>query len=156
MATSPSPPNVSSARIDHQMPSRLPVFTRATRPIRTVAKAAIFFLKVFPMLPSRPVDWVTKLPVIEKMRYPTHFGQAEGDLYRPSGRRSTPWHRGVPRSRSFRRRSSAGCDPGESAGSCRFRGVALLVARDAGLPARSRGHREYCVGVSLVPRATIC
>lgn len=83
MATSPSPPNVSSARIDHQMPSRLPIFTRATRPIRAVTKAAIFFLKVFPMLPSRPVDWVTKLPVIEKMRYPTHFGQAEGDLYRP-------------------------------------------------------------------------
>ena len=84
MATSTSPPNVSSARIDHRMPNRLPVFTRATRPIRTVAKAAIFFLKVFPMLPSRPVDWVTKPPVIEKVRYPTRFGQAEGDLYRPS------------------------------------------------------------------------
>jgi len=65
------------------MPNRLQVFTRATRPIRTVAKAAIFFLKVFPMLPSRPVDWVTKPPVIEKVRYPTRFGQAEGDLYRP-------------------------------------------------------------------------
>jgi hypothetical protein len=49
-----------------------------------VAKAAIFFLKVFPMLPSRPVDWVTKPPLIEKVRYPTSFGQAEGDLYRPS------------------------------------------------------------------------
>jgi dienelactone hydrolase len=65
------------------MPNRLPVFTRATRPIRAVAKAAIFFLKVFPMLPSRPVDWVTKPPVSEKVRYPTRFGQAEGDLYRP-------------------------------------------------------------------------
>jgi dienelactone hydrolase len=62
----------------------LPVFTLATRPIRTVAKAAIFFLKVFPMLPSRPVDWVTKTPVMEKVRYPTRCGQAEGDLYRPS------------------------------------------------------------------------
>ncbi|HEV7126848.1 MAG TPA: hypothetical protein VGN32_05335, partial [Ktedonobacterales bacterium] len=49
-----------------------------------MAKAAIFFLKVFPMLPSRPVDWVTKLPLIEKVRYPTRLGQAEGDLYRPS------------------------------------------------------------------------
>jgi hypothetical protein len=48
-----------------------------------VARAVIFFLKVFPMLPSRPVDWVTKPPVIEKVRYPTRFGQAEGDLYRP-------------------------------------------------------------------------
>jgi dienelactone hydrolase len=62
----------------------LDVFTRATRPIRTVAKAAVFFLKVFPMLPSRPVDWLTKPPVIEKVRYPTRFGHVEGDLYRPS------------------------------------------------------------------------
>src|SRR2546426_12168339 len=83
MATSTSPPNVSSARIDHRMPTMLHVFTRATRPIRAVTRAAIFFLKVFPMLPSRPVDWVTKPPVIEKVRYPTRFGQAEGDLYRP-------------------------------------------------------------------------
>jgi hypothetical protein len=83
MATSTSSPNVSSARIDHRMPHTLPVFTRATRPIRAVAKAATFFLKVFPMLPSRPIDWVTKPPVIEKVRYPTRFGQAEGDLYRP-------------------------------------------------------------------------
>ena len=65
------------------MPYMLHEFTRATRPIRAVAKAAIFFLKVFPMLPSRPVDWVTKPPVIEKVRYPTRSGQAEGDLYRP-------------------------------------------------------------------------
>jgi hypothetical protein len=60
------------------------VFTRATRPIRTVANATIFFLKVFPMIPSRPVDWVTKKPLIEKVKYPTSSGQVEGDLYRPS------------------------------------------------------------------------
>jgi hypothetical protein len=36
------------------------------------------------MLPSRPVDWVTKPPVIEKVRYPTRFGLAEGELYRPA------------------------------------------------------------------------
>src|SRR5436305_4722055 len=92
MDTSTPPPNVSSARIDHRMPRMLPVFTRATRPIRTVARATIFFLKVFPMLPSRPVDWVTKPPVIEKVRYPTRFGQAEGDLYRP---RATGSHPGI-------------------------------------------------------------
>jgi dienelactone hydrolase len=62
----------------------LHLFARATRPIRAGARAAIFFLKVFPMLPSRPVDWVTKPPVIEKVSYPAHFGQAEGELYRPS------------------------------------------------------------------------
>ncbi len=66
------------------MPNMLHIFTRATRSIRTVARATIFFLKVFPMLPSQPVDWVTKTPVIEKVRYPTRCGQAEGDLYRPS------------------------------------------------------------------------
>jgi hypothetical protein len=56
----------------------------ATRPFRTVARAATFFLKVFPMLPSQPVDWMTKPPVIEKVRYPTRSGEAEGDLYRPT------------------------------------------------------------------------
>jgi dienelactone hydrolase len=67
------------------MPDMHHLLTRATRPIRALAKSAIFVLKLFPMLPSRPVDWVTKPPVIEKVRYPTRFGQVEGDLYRPSG-----------------------------------------------------------------------
>ncbi len=84
MSTSTSIPPAAPGRADHRRPHRLPVFTRATRPIRAMTKAAIFFLKVFPMLPSRPVDWVTKPPVIEKVRYPTRFGQTEGDLYRPA------------------------------------------------------------------------
>ncbi len=84
MATSTLQPKVSSASVAHRMPNMLHVFTRAMRPIRAVTRAAIFFLKVFPMLPSRPVDWVTKPPVMEKVRYPTRFGHAEGDLYRPS------------------------------------------------------------------------
>ncbi len=45
----------------------------------------VFFLKVFPMLPSRPVDWLTHAPVVERVRYPTVEGEAEGDLYRPPG-----------------------------------------------------------------------
>jgi hypothetical protein len=84
MATSTAPPNVSSVKIDRQVSNRRRVFTRTTRPIRAVAKAATFFLKVFPMLPSRPVDWMMKAPMVEKVRYPTRLGQAEGDLYRPS------------------------------------------------------------------------
>ena len=56
---------------------------RVIKPIRAIARATIFFLKVFPMLPSRPVDWVTKEPVIQRVEYPTRSGQAEGDLYRP-------------------------------------------------------------------------
>jgi hypothetical protein len=83
MTTSPSSLKESSARIAHQMPNMLRVLTRATRSIRAAARTAIFFLKILPMLPSRPVDWVTKSPVVEKVRYPTRLGQAEGELYRP-------------------------------------------------------------------------
>lgn len=75
----------SSAKLDHRTPKIQDLFKHAARPIRAVAKAAVFFIKVFPMLPSRTVDWVTKPPVIEKVKYPTRFGQAEGDVYRPSG-----------------------------------------------------------------------
>lgn len=85
MATSSSPLKVSSAWIDHRAQNLVQVFNRATRPIRAVAKAAIFLLKLFPMLPSRPVDWVTKPPVVEKVRYPTRSGEVEGEVYRPSG-----------------------------------------------------------------------
>jgi hypothetical protein len=66
------------------MPNLLHILSRVTRPMRALARTAIFFLKVFPMLPSKPVDWVTKPPVIDKVSYPTRSGQAEGDLYRPS------------------------------------------------------------------------
>jgi len=59
-------------------------FNRAKRSMRAATKTAVFFLKVFPMLPSRPVDWVTKPPVVQKVRYPSRFGQVEGELYRPS------------------------------------------------------------------------
>ena len=84
MHTSSFHTKTSSTRIDHRISNVLPVFTRATRPIRAVARTAVFFLKVFPMLPSQPIDWVTKPPLVQKVRYPTCFGEAEGDLYRPS------------------------------------------------------------------------
>src|ERR1700752_4916763 len=84
MATPSSPPKVSFTSINYQIPNRRPIFTRATRPIRAIVKATIFFLKVFPMLPSRPIDWMTTPPVVQKVRYQTRFGYAEGDLYRPS------------------------------------------------------------------------
>ena len=47
--------------------------------LRAVAKSAVFLLKVFPMLPSRPVDWETPSPVVERVTYPTKYGLAEGD-----------------------------------------------------------------------------
>ena len=84
MSTSTSLPPAAPARADHRRPHMLPVFTRATRPIRAAARTAVFFLKVLPMLPSKPVNWVTSPPVIERVRYPTRHGQVEGELYRPS------------------------------------------------------------------------
>src|SRR5687767_7740451 len=60
------------------------IFVASIRPIRAAAKTAVFVLKVLPMLPSRPLDWVTPQPVVERVRYPTPYGSAEGDLYRPA------------------------------------------------------------------------
>lgn len=83
MATSPSPLIVSPVKMEHKIQNILHAFNRTTRPVRAVSKAAVFFLKVFPMLPSRPVDWVTKTPVVEKVSYPSRSGMVEGELYRP-------------------------------------------------------------------------
>src|SRR5512134_3117191 len=85
MAKSASSAELLSTKIQLRMPDQLHVFTRVTRPIRAVMKSMIFVLKLFPMLPSQPVDWVTKPPVVEKVRYPTRDGEVDGDLYRPSG-----------------------------------------------------------------------
>lgn len=84
MATSSSHPKVSSTRIDPRTSNTLPFFRRAALSMRAMAKAVIFFLKLFPMLPSQPIDWVTKPPVVEKVKYPTRSGEVEGDLYRPA------------------------------------------------------------------------
>src|SRR5688572_30298073 len=64
--------------------TKMDILARATLPIRAAAKAATFFLKVFPMLPSKPIDWVTKPPVVQKVKYPTRTSQVEGEVYRPS------------------------------------------------------------------------
>jgi dienelactone hydrolase len=73
-----------SARSRRAGRSAVRAVTRAALPIRAVARSAVFLLKVFPMLPSRPVDWLTRTPAVERVRYPTRGGWAEGDLYRPS------------------------------------------------------------------------
>ena len=57
----------------------------AMRSVRAAARTAAFFLEVLPTLPSKPVDWVTGVPLVERVRYPTRGGEAEGDLYRPPG-----------------------------------------------------------------------
>ena len=64
--------------------TKMDILARATLPIRAAAKTATFFLKLFPMLPSQPIDWVTKPPVVQKVAYPTRTGHVEGEVYRPS------------------------------------------------------------------------
>ena len=59
-------------------------FRRLTRPVRALGRATTFLFKLFPMLPSRPIDWVTQPPVVQKVTYPTCTGEATGDLYRPA------------------------------------------------------------------------
>ncbi len=58
--------------------------TRLATSARAAAKTAVCLFKVFPMLPSRPLDWVTPRPVVERLCYRTSRGEAVGDLYRPS------------------------------------------------------------------------
>lgn len=76
-----SPPNKNTYR----MTDPAHTFDRLLRPVRGFGRAVVFFLKVFPMLPSRPVDWVTKTPVIERVRYPSLGGEVDGEIYRPPG-----------------------------------------------------------------------
>jgi hypothetical protein len=77
-ATAARPLTGPGARATH--PLTTPLTT-----VRAAAKTAVCLLKVFPMLPSRPLDWVTPRPVVERLRYRTSHGAAEGELYRPGG-----------------------------------------------------------------------
>jgi hypothetical protein len=52
--------------------------------LRAAARTAVFLIKVFPMLPSRPLNWLTPRPVVERLRYATSHGDVEGELYRPA------------------------------------------------------------------------
>jgi len=83
MKTSSNPLRTSSIRTDYRAKKQANVFYSAIRHTSAMARTAVFFLKVFPMLPSRPIDWVTKTPVVQKVSYPSISGQVEGELYRP-------------------------------------------------------------------------
>ena len=61
------------------------IFVGSARSLRAAARTAVFVSKVLPMVPSRPIDWVTTAPVVERVRYLTPLGEADGDLYRPAG-----------------------------------------------------------------------
>jgi hypothetical protein len=62
------------------------------QPVRAALRTTVFFLTVLPMLPSKPIDWMTTTPLVARVRYPTPSGAAGGDLYRPA---TTGPHPGV-------------------------------------------------------------
>jgi len=65
-------------------PAALPV--RLLRSLQAAIRTTVFLIKVFPMIPSGWLDWLTRRPVIETVRYPRHDGEAAvADLYRPPG-----------------------------------------------------------------------
>lgn len=76
--------NVQSASRRRGSPNMRHVLAHGREPIRAAAKTAVFMLKLLPMLPSRALDWITPVPVVERVRYPTRSGLLEGDLYRPA------------------------------------------------------------------------
>jgi hypothetical protein len=59
-------------------------WTEGIEVLRAAGKTVIFLLKVYPMLPSRPLDRITPRPMVEPFTYLTSHGLATGDLYRPA------------------------------------------------------------------------
>jgi dienelactone hydrolase len=62
----------------------------APRSIRAGWRTTVFILKVLPMLPSRPLDFVTPAFRVERLEYPTQSSTAIGDVYRPDGKGPHP------------------------------------------------------------------
>jgi len=50
---------------------------------RAVGRSAIFVIRSMPMLPSKPIEWVTRRPLVERLLLSTQAGRSEADLYRP-------------------------------------------------------------------------
>jgi hypothetical protein len=57
---------------------------------RAIVRSAIFVIRSMPMLPSKPIEWMTERPMIEKLSFLTPAGRSEGDLYRPPSRGPHP------------------------------------------------------------------
>ena len=72
------------------VPALLAWFASWSATVTAAARAAVFLVKVLPMVPSRPVDYLTKRPVVDRVTYPSRLGPVEGDLYRPASSRPVP------------------------------------------------------------------
>jgi dienelactone hydrolase len=57
---------------------------------RAHAQALAFAITVMPMLPSRPIDWLTRAPTRETVEYQTAAGLVTAELHRPPGRGPHP------------------------------------------------------------------
>lgn len=60
-------------------------FYRSVAAARAHLRTIGFAVRLLPMLPSRPLDLLTRAPVIEKVRYETAAGPVVSTLYRPPG-----------------------------------------------------------------------
>lgn len=71
-------------QVEAMAPISIPLVSQAAQTLRAAARSGVFLLKVLPMLPSRPVDWLTSPPEYEQITFTTPFGKGSGDLYRPA------------------------------------------------------------------------
>jgi hypothetical protein len=58
--------------------------------VRAHVRAIGFASRLLPILPSKPIDWVTRAPVIERVRYQTRSAEVQAELYRPPDRGPNP------------------------------------------------------------------
>ncbi len=58
--------------------------------MRAHVRAIGFVSRLLPIFPSKPIDWVTRAPVIENVTYQTRSGEVQAEVYRPPGRGPNP------------------------------------------------------------------
>ena len=67
------------------------LLTTSTLQGRAFVKSALFIPQVLPDIPVKPLEYVTKTPIREKITFPTLGGhKASADLYLPKGENSHP------------------------------------------------------------------
>jgi hypothetical protein len=62
----------------------------AVAAVRAHLRTIGFVSRLLPMFPSKPIDWLTRAPVVENVAYQTCDGVVRAELYRPPGRGPHP------------------------------------------------------------------
>jgi len=86
-------PRAMNARSESEARSYRPGFSffgRGLAAARAHVRTIGFAIRLLPMLPSPPIDLLTRAPVIENVRYETAGGAVATELYRPPGRGPYP------------------------------------------------------------------